>query len=647
VNRRYKVILYLILTGLTSLFLSLSSVYAEAIKTDLIIERNHIQSIIDDSSSYMDSSIAAFNTDLALLGGLVYVDSVISDPLVEQTIVDQLTLDLQTLQNNLVTKLAHAVINVDFQVADSSNLTTYTLRSRTDFHDELDRIEAILNNPRSGDTVILALETDIELSYDLLVLLADKTNLNDLMSQAITISTSDGTLYTPNSFALYTDAFNAFDTIDVAPYTMTVNEIYQFNDASVEEAEAAINQITIALDLLVLRTDKSIFINAFNTAKTFDLSSYTPNSIDAFNEGLDLIEAVINDPNALWYDVINALGDLDSLRDVLVELADVSTLETLNTLALLAYYEERLLYTEESHNLFKAAVLDYGTYLFVNNVISNLNVTQAEVDSLVATIQNALDLLVERGNITDLQNQYDQLLLIDLTNYTPNSIALFQVKLSDIHSVILSPNTTQAIANATFQEALFAETLLINLADKTLLIQLIDSTKSLKATDYTLTSFGYLQSILDTTVAFILDLNVSQKEVDELYLKLDEAIKLLRTKLSPVVLQAMRGSIDINQFVVVGDSTVVGYYSSNPDIVQVSSEGMVEGFDYGQAVIRVELANGLYEEIPMIIKAKVKTSTFILVVSLPALTIGIAFVLLSTNVEPSKVINRIRKAKQI
>ncbi|PKK96508.1 MAG: hypothetical protein CVV58_05975, partial [Tenericutes bacterium HGW-Tenericutes-3] len=67
----------------------------------------------------------------------------------------------------------------------------------------------------------------------------------------------------------------------------------------------------------------------------------------------------------------------------------------------------------------------------------------------------------------------------------------------------------------------------------------------------------------------------------------------------------------------------------------------------GQAVIRVELANGLYEEIPMIIKAKVKTSTFILVVSLPALTIGIAFVLLSTNVEPSKVINRIRKAKQI
>ena len=645
-NRRYKLFLYLILTGLISLFLSLSSIYAEAIKTDLIIERDQIQAIIDDSSPYMDSSIAAFTTDLESLGGMVYIDSVIIDPLVEQTVVDQLTLDLQILQVHLVTKLTYASINYNLQVARSTNLTTYTLRSRTEFHSELDRIETILNNPRSGDIVVLALDTDIDLSFDLLVLLADKTELNNLMSQAMTISASDGTLYTPNSFTLYMDAFNAFDTFILNPYSMTVNEIYNFTDASVLEATAAIDQITIALNLLVLRPDKTDLINAFNIASTFDVSPYTPNSISSFNVGLDLIESIINDPNAITLDIHHALTDLEALYDILVELADVSELETLNTLALLAYYEERLLYTEESHNLFKAAVLDYGTYLFVNNVISNLNVTQSEVDTLATTIQNALDLLVERGNITDLQNQYDQLLLINLTEYTPNSIALFQTKLAEIQAVILSPNTTLDIANSSFQDALVATDLLINLADKQQLIELIDSTNSFKATDYTLTSFGYLQSILDTTDAFILDLNVSQNEVDLLYSKLSEAINFLRTKLSPVVLQAMLGSIDIKEYVVVGDSTIVGYYSSNPDIVNVSSDGLVEGYDYGQAVIRVELANGLYEEIPMIVKAKVKTSTFVLVVSLPVLTIGIAFVLLSTNVEPSKVIKRIRKPKQ-
>lgn len=487
----------MILTGLTSLFLSLTSVYAEAIKTDLIIERDQIQTILTDPSPYNDLSIDAFNTDLNSLGGMVYIESVISDTLVEQTVVDQLTLDLQLIQTHLVTKLTYEETHLAYQTALSSDVSNYTPLSATDFYNELDRIEAILNNPRSGDNVLLALTTEIELSYDLLTLLADVTEL-----------------------------------------------------------------------------------------------------------------------------------------------------ETLNTLALLAYYEERLLYTEESHNLFKAAVQDYGTYLYVNNVISNLNVTQTEVDTLVVTIQNALDLLVERGDISSLQDQYDQLTMIDLTDFTPSSIALFQSKLLEIQAVILSPNTTQAIVNSAFQEALQANNLLINLANKQDLLDLIDSTKSLKASDYTLTSFGYLQSILDSTEAFILDLNVSQVEVDEFFEKLDEAIKLLRTKLSPIVLQAMRGSIDIKQYVVIGDTTIIGYYSSNPSIANVSSEGMVEGYDYGQVVIRVELANGLYEEIPVIVKAKIKTSTFIVVISLPVLSIGIAFVLLTTNVEPSKVIKRIRKVKQ-
>ena len=81
-------------------------------------------------------------------------------------------------------------------------------------------------------------------------------------------------------------------------------------------------------------------------------------------------------------------------------------------------------------------------------------------------------------------------------------------------------------------------------------------------------------------------------------------------------------------------------------IANVNSNGMVEGYDYGHTIIRVELANGLYEEIPIVVKAKVSTSTFILVISLPFISVGIAFTLFYNNIEPSKVIKKIRKIKQ-
>ncbi len=646
-NRRFKFILYMILTGLLSLFFSIPSISAEAIKTDLIIQRDEIQSILSDTNPYMPNSIDAFNTDLSAIGGIAYIDSVIADSLVDQTIVDQLTEDLQTLQDHLVTKLVHAEINYIFQSADASNISAYTLRSRSDFHAELDRIELILNNPRSGDAVINSLKTEIELASNLLILLADKTALNSAMTQATMVATSDGTLYTPNSFGLYLNAFNAFDTDVLTGYSMNVNEIYEFTDASVEEAQAALNQINLSMDILVLRPDKTELTTAYNAASAFDLSAYTPNSIAAFEAGLDLIQAVIANPNALINDLNTALNDLEENYNVLIELADVSSLEALNTQALLAYYEERLLYTENSHNLFKTAVLEYGTYLFVNTVISNLNVTQTEVDELAIKIQSALNLLVERGNVSNLRSQFELLLLIDLTPYTPHSKSLFESELSRIELILNSSNTDQSLSNLTLQEAMIADTILMPIADKQALINLIDSTKSYKSSDYTTTSFGYLQTILDSIDNFLLDLNVTQNEVDQFYLRLNMAITSLRTKLSPLIIQAQRGTLDINQYVVIGESWVTGYYSSDQSIVRVSPEGIASGIDYGETTIRVVLANGLYEDIPIIVKAKISTTTFILVLSLPVISVGIAFTLLFTNVEPAKVINKLRKTKQL
>src|SRR5690606_14114062 len=110
-------------------FFFMPSLSADAVKTNLIQQKDNIQTIISQSSLYRNDSYSAFDLDLTALGGLTYIDNVVSNPSVEQNIVDQLTTDLILLQNHLVTKIIYANIYNYFQSARNSDLSTYTSRS--------------------------------------------------------------------------------------------------------------------------------------------------------------------------------------------------------------------------------------------------------------------------------------------------------------------------------------------------------------------------------------------------------------------------------------------------------------------------------------------------------------------------------------
>lgn len=635
------------LLSILCLFFLIPSLSADAVKTELITERDKIVTITSQSNLYLEASYNAFSSDLTALGGLAYVNEVISDVLAEQNVVDDLTAELILLQNQLVTKLVHASVNYEFQLARNSNLSAYTLRSQTVFQNELDRIEIILNNPRSGDEIISALTADIEAAFDLLILLADKTELNQKMAEATATSLSDGTLYTPNSFTLFINSYHLFDITTLPNTGMTAREIYNNADASVDEALSAVEAINNAVALLILRPDKTDLINAYNLALEYDLSSFTPNSVDAYNNGLDIIESVINNPNALQADLDQAITDLINLYDILIEKADTSLLSELNTEALVAYYEEKLKYTEDSHYLFQSAVNNYGTYAYINSVILDLNVTQETIDQLTLTVQNAISLLVERGNIAPLQTKYLSLLEIDLSPFTPNSIAEFQTGLNTIYQIINSPNTDQSLVNQTMTDIERLESILVYIAETTTLNSLIKSVDSIVSTDYTATSYGYLQSVLHKANNAITDLNTSQDDIDIIKTELEEAISSLRTKLSPVIINAHRGNIDLREYVVIGDSSIVSFYSHNESVALVSEDGYLSGIDFGNTIITVTLANGLTEDIPIIVKAKIATSSFVLVLSLPFVSIGLAFVLLSSNGLSKFSIKKIRNTKEI
>ena len=117
--------------------------------------------------------------------------------------------------------------------------------------------------------------------------------------------------------------------------------------------------------------------------------------------------------------------------------------------------------------------------------------------------------------------------------------------------------------------------------------------------------------------------------------------------MSPVIINAHRGSIDLREYVVIGDSSIVSFYSHNESVALVSEDGYLSGIDFGNTIITVTLANGLTEDIPIIVKAKIATSSFVLVLSLPFVSIGLAFVLLSSNGLSKFSIKKIRNTKEI
>jgi len=642
-----KLLIFIAFTSILCLFLPMSKVFADpAVKSALIQERDAINQVIAGSTLYIAESYAAFDADLTLLGGIAHIDDVIASDVVLQDEVDALTVSLTQLRTNLVTKLVHAAINYHFQQAAAQSLVLYTARSQVLYQAELDRIDAILNNPRSGDTVVLALEPQIDDAHDLLILLADKTALNLALAEANAIATSDGTIYTPDSFQAFLTAFALFATESLDGYGMTVNQIVELADASVFEAEAALNVIDAEISKLDLRPDKTAILSEYETAFNFPISGYTPNSQDLFHGELVQIKIAIDDPNTLETDLLTISADLADIYGLLVPLADKTALIDANTLSILAYYEEREHYTISSYAAFKAAVLDYGTYLFINTVIADPNIHQETVDGWTTTLLAAVALLVERADVTLLQVEYEKLTNLPLDTMTPASINLFEAEIDRITLILYGRDTDQPLADLTLLEAKQAFELLVLLADKSELTSLLLDCEDLIETDYSLTSYGSLKILIDSAATLLEDLNVTQTAIDDLSLMIEGAIASLRPTLTPVAIDEDGEAVNINGYVAIGQSSIVSYGVSDSSIIQVDGFGNVSGLTYGEAYVRVTLENGLYEDVPIVVKARIKTAAFVLVLTLPFVSAGVAFGLLSSNIKPSTMMVKIKKIKR-
>ena len=74
----------------------------------------------------------------------------------------------------------------------------------------------------------------------------------------------------------------------------------------------------------------------------------------------------------------------------------------------------------------------------MNSIIINDNVTQAIVDDITSEIESALDLLVPLEDNLQLLSIYQQMILMDLSEYTLDSQTEFNFELNRLYELALS-----------------------------------------------------------------------------------------------------------------------------------------------------------------------------------------------------------------
>lgn len=160
-----------------------------------------------------------------------------------------------------------------------------------------------------------------------------------------------------------------------------------------EEQKKLSKKLTDAVNALEEKGDKSSLNTLITEAEAKAEDNYTPNSWIEFSTKLTAAKNVQNDDNASVSDVTTAVNNLTEAMNALVERADVSELN-----ALISEAKDKINdgYTADSWNALQTAITN------AEATASDLNSTQAEVNTELKELQSAIDGLIKDGKLDKL-----------------------------------------------------------------------------------------------------------------------------------------------------------------------------------------------------------------------------------------------------
>lgn len=391
----------------------------------------------------------------------------------------------------------------------------YTLDSYNVFKEALDNLKAVLGKTEEEGLTkeeLANAQNALQEAYDNLVeYVAPNTDaLEGAIAQAKTVQEGDYSAQTYN--ALQTAIKKAEETLG----------IHKVSQAQVDEALANLNSAYEALT-----ADESALSQSIATAKGYAEADYTPTTWNALQEVIKEAEGLLG--TGAKQSVINDMQTkVDTAVAQLVKRADTTALAEALSKATTALDGN---YTQSSKSALQTAVDQ------ANQVVNNPDATQAQVDSALKAVNDAMEDLVEIGDKETLQKVYDELSALDEDDYTPASWAQAGLgnALETAKAVLdKAEPSVEEVSNA-LDALKDAQSVLVKKADFTQLTKAIAEAEKEVGKDYTKESLDALNSALATAKEVSKNENATKQEVDSATTALQNAIDSLQVNLTELV----------------------------------------------------------------------------------------------------------------
>lgn len=492
---------------LTKLNTAMGSLVEKADKTQL-------SATIENAKGYLSGDYTE-KTLKALEDAVKTGEEILKDENASVTEVSNAVKDINDAINGLLEVVHKEDAQALYDKVKDTKEDPYTLDSYKAFTDALENLEkALAKTEEEGLTKeeLAEAQNALQTAYDNLVkyVAPDTTAIDEAIAKAKDVKEGDYSTQTYN--ALQTALKKAEDTLGI--YKVTQSQV----DTALEELNNAYN---------ALSADETALHDAVAKAKGYAETDYTPNTWNALQSVIKEAEALMG--TGAKQSVIDAMKTkVDTAVAQLVKRADTSALqEAINK----GTTELEGNYTQSSKAILQTALGE------ANQILSDANATQAQVDSATSKINSAIEGLVEIGDKEALQSLYDELVKLDENDYTPASWAQAQLgNALDTAKKVLeqAEPTVEDVSNA-LDALKDAQSVLVKKADFTQLNKAIEQAEKEVSKDYTQESLDALNSALKTAKEIAKNVNATKQEVDNAKTALQNAIDSLQVNLTKMV----------------------------------------------------------------------------------------------------------------
>ncbi|UUV99360.1 hypothetical protein [Vagococcus luciliae] len=361
----------------------------------------------------------------------------------------------------------------------------------------------------------------------------DKTELNKVIAQAEQAINAD--IYTDSSVANLKTALNS---------AYGVRDNSNASQQDVDNTTSTLQTAISALQKKPVTTNKQELQNTINQSKAAieNPNGYTSETFNPFKQVYDAAVTVLNNPNALQYDIDDAEGAL-SYR--LNKLKKVST-PTVNKSQLQSAIKNAESKLADFGNYADNSVSALSTAL--NNAISineNSNATQNDIDSTLSALNLAVDKLQLKQQPAEVNKKALNQAVGDATSvlkddshYTEESVKAVKTALTKAEKIQNDQNATQDQIDEvtkTLNQAI-SELQQKDIVSKSALqFAIDDANKALQAEErYTQESVNELKIVIEKAELVLNDQNATHDEVNAETISLTKAIKNLELAEKPI-----------------------------------------------------------------------------------------------------------------